>query len=201
MKKIEITAGGLTAIVLISEALEKDAEKLQALWLIAPKGTDADVWLKNTDAEVYAETAKAILVCAPGTADSAYYTDTLWDALHQQFPALSAAPRDHRLLGVGESAERCLKYAFCYPDRFQVVVAVSPTSSDENAELLAAVQAYMATGRDWPRAVISDCPEGEGRQTGETINAFGVGLHVHGERPVSGWELMDAEIKSCLAHL
>lgn len=201
MKKFELFTGEKTAIVLMPDSLCGAQEKIQALWLIAPEAMTADVWLEKTAAGEYAETAKAILICAPGVNEDSYYKETLWDALHEKLPALSCEAGDHRLLGVGESGERCLKYVFRYPEQFKVAVAVSPVSSDGGAELLSSVQAYQAAGRPWPRAVISDCAEGAGKAMGEAINAFGVGLHIHAERPVSGWELMDMEIKSCLAHL
>lgn len=51
------------------------------------------------------------------------------------------------------------------------------------------------------RTVISDCAEGEGKRLGEVIDEYGVDMHVHAERPLFGVTLMDAEIKSCFAHL
>lgn len=201
MKTLNLTAAGKQVAVLVPDSLASGQEELQALWLIAPKGEDAGIWLEKTKAGEYAETAKALLVCAPGEKEDSFYTQALWTVLHEQFPALSDAPGGHRLLGLNDSAERCLKFVFHYPERFCIAVAVCPTSGDNYRELLTFVKDYMETGKPRPRTVISDCAGGQGKNMGEAINEHGVGLHIHAERPAGGWELMDAEIKSCLAHL
>lgn len=200
MKTVRMMVADKQVIVLVSDALLAE-QKLQALWLIAPEGEDSAVWVKNTKAMEYAETAKAILVCAPWDEQDMFYTETLWTALHERFPALSNEPNSHRLLGLEGSAERCLKFVFRYPERFCIAVAVCPTSCDDGKELLGFVKNYMETGKTRPRTVISDCVEGEGKRMGDAINEYGVDMHVHAERPLSGWALMDVEIKSCLAHL
>lgn len=201
MEKIFLTVADKRVIVLVPDSLLTEQKMLQALWLVAPEGEDAEVWLKNTKAEEYAETAKAILACIPWEEQDEFYTQTLWTALHEQFPALSDEPNGHRLLGLGNSAERCLKFVFRYPDRFCIVVAVCPTSCDNGKELLGIVKEFVESRRPHPRTVISDCAEGEGKHMGEAINEYDVDMHVHAERLLSGWALMDAEIKSCLAHL
>ena len=200
MNKTHMMVAGKQVILLVPDSLSTE-QKMQALWLIAPEGEDAEVWVKNTKVVEYAETAKAILICSPWDEQDTFYTETLWSALHEQFPALSDEPNGHRLLGLGESAERCLKFVFRYPERFCIVVAVCPTSRDDGEGLLGFVKDYMESGKTRPRTVISDCAEGEGKRMGDAINEYGVDMHVHAERPLSGWALMDAEVKSCLAHL
>lgn len=200
MNKVHVAVADKGAIVLVPDAVSTEPV-MQALWLIAPEGEDAESWLKNTKAAEYAETAKAVLVCAPWDEQDTFYTETLWNALHERFPTLSDSPNGHRLLGLGLSAERCLKFVFRYPERFCIVVAVCPISRDGGRELLALVKNYMESGKPRPRTVISDCAEGEGKRMVDAINEYGVDMHVHAERPLSGWALMDAEIKSCLAHL
>lgn len=201
MKTRTLTAGGKQVTVLAPDSLDAGQGSLQALWLIAPEGEEAGVWLTKTKAAEYAETAKALLVCAPGEKEDGFYTQVLWTALREQFPALPDAPDSHRLLGLNDSGERCLKFVFRYPERFCIAVAVCPTSADNCRELLALVKAHMEAGKPRPRTVISDCAEGRGKSMGEAINKYGVGLHIHAERPTGGWDLMDAEIESCLAHL
>lgn len=187
-------------VVLVPDALQEE-KKLQALWLIPPKGEDAAVWANNTKVEKYAENAKAILVCTPWEEQDTFYTETLWSALHEHFSALSDEPNDHRLLGMADSAERCLKFVFRYPERFNIAVAVCPASSDDCMELLGLIKDFAANRKKCPRTVISDCAEGDGERMGNAINKYGVDMHVHANRTLSGWALMDAEIKSCLAHL
>lgn len=200
MKTVQMKVADKQVVVLVADDLMEE-QKLQALWLIPPKGEDAAVWVNNTKVEKYAENAKAILVCVPWDEQDMFYTETLWNALHEHFPALSDEPNDHRLLGLADSAERCLKFVFHYPERFNIAVAVCPASNDGCVELLGFIKEFVATGKKCPRTVISDCVKGDGECMGNAINKFGVDMHVHANRPLSGWALMDAEIKSCLAHL
>lgn len=200
MNRIDMTVAGRQVTVLVPDGLQNE-QKMQALWLLAPEGEEAAVWLANTKAEEYAQTAKAILVCVPWDEQDGFYSQSLWTALHEKFPTLSEEPKGHRLLGLWDSAVRCLNLVFRYPERFCIVVAVCPETRDEGKDLLTAVKEYMASGKPRPRTVISDCPQGQGKTLGDAINAYGVDMHVHGERTLSGWDLMDAEIKSCLAHL
>ncbi len=200
MNNVRMTVAAKQVIVLVPDHLAAE-RKLQALWLIAPEGEDAETWIRNTNVLEYAETAKAVLICAPWDDRDLFYTETLWPALHEKFPALSNEPNGHRLLGLKNSAERCLKLVFRYPDRFCIAVAVCPTSCDDGKELLGFVKEYMQAEKARPRTVISDCTGGEGKRMGDAINRYGVDMHVHAERSLTGWALMDAEIKSCLAHL
>jgi hypothetical protein len=199
MTTLHLTVSEKQVIVLVPEhPVQKD---LQALWLLAPEGEGAEIWLRNTTCAQCERTDKAILVCAPGVTEDLFYTQQLWSALQQTFPKLSDAPGARRLLGLGDSAERCLKFVFHYPERFNIAVAVCPTTADQCRALLSYVEAYRESERPWPRTVIADCAQGMGQQMGDTINQHGVGLHVHAQRASQGWELMDEEIKSCLAHL
>lgn len=201
MEKVTLFVSGKQVIVFVPEGLFAEEKTMHALWLLAPEGEDAEVWVNNTKVTEYAETAKAILVCTPWDEQDGFYTQALWTALHERFSSLSYEPKAHRLLGLGDSAERCLKFVFRYWDHFCIAVAVCPTSQDDGKELLGFVKEYMESGRPHPRTVISDCAEGEGKRMGDAINEYDVDMHVHAERPLFGWALMDAEIKSCLAHL
>lgn len=200
MSQVCMTVAGKQVVVLVPETLIGN-QTLQALWLIAPEEDTSQVWVNNTKVVEYAETAKAILICAPWDEQDVFYTETLWTALHDQFPSLSCESGHHRLLGFRDSAERCLKFVFRYPDLFCVAVAVCPISHDDSKELLGLVKDHVKTGKAYPHTVISDCAEGNGKSMGDAINKFGVDMHVHAERSLTGWALMDAEIKSCLAHL
>ena len=176
----------------------------RGVWLIAPRGEKADAWVKNTPVEELAAEAKALIFALPGIEDDAFYTEDAWKALHDRFPRLSALPTENRLIGYGDSASLALRFVFQRHDRFTTAVAVCPTAVDGGESFKGIAAAFMAAkapDADVPHIAIADTAEGQGTSIGAAINTAGVNAHVHGERPVGGWELAAKELGASLAHL
>lgn len=175
-------------------------ENYRIIWLIAPTGEGADSWITKTKAGSHAENANAMLMCLPGGKDKGFYSEKVWNAVKEKFPDAGSGQKDRRLIGLADSGILIFELVFSYPEKFFTAISVSP-EYDDAKELIDLVEQYSKGGRDIPRLVIADSAEGQGRALGDAINKYGFGLHLHDDRPCSGWELADFEVASCLAHL
>lgn len=203
MTKLNLCVNGNRITVLVPENLAgrtgRDSDR--AVWLIAPEGSDASVWLEKTNVEQHAQEAKGIIVCLPWVKDDSFYTRDAWITVHDSLPRLSEKAVDNRILGYADSAMRVLEFLFTYSDRFSTGVSVCPKAGDGLDALAAAACEHMKTAVKEPHIAIADMPGGEAETIGAAINAHGVGAHVHANRPAGGWQLVDTELANCLAHL
>lgn len=178
-----------------------EQEKMVVLWLVAPEGTDAQIWFEKTDLVKYEEESGAAVVCAPGGQTEGFYADEMREAVFSEFKSLGSDMVEHRILGLEESGYMALEIAFKYAEKFGACVAVCPKNAEDGESLVDIIKCCQANGKGRPRSVISDTPEGQGEAIGNKINDLNVDCHVHAGREVSGWKLMDFEIMNCMAHL
>lgn len=203
MTKLNLCVNGHKIVALVPEKLAertgRDTDRV--VWLLAPQGEECTVWFEKTKVEEYAKDAKGVIVCLPWAENDGFYINEALATVRDTLPRLSYEPNDNRMVGYADSAMRVLRFLFAHSEIFRTGVCVCPKAGDGLEALAAAACEHMKTAEKEPRMAIADTAGGEAAQIGAAINVSGAGAHVYPDRPVGGWELVDIELKNCLAHL
>ena len=108
----------------------------KTVWLLHDKMDLASDWLSFTQAELYAEQASVAFVCVStisarytnwqgGCTWETFFTQDMWDYVHEIFPILSRRPEDNLLFGYGRGGFGAIKYALTYPEKYGAAYSVA----------------------------------------------------------------------------
>lgn len=108
----------------------------KTVWLLHDKMDLASDWLSFTQAELYAEQASVAFVCVStlsarytnwqsGCTWETFFTQDMWDYVHEIFPILSRRPEDNLLFGYGRGGFGAIKYTLTYPEKYGAAYSVA----------------------------------------------------------------------------